>query len=128
MWTAGVLSLDDYLEDYQGVPNPEETKVAMFADRMFEQTFRPLVERRVMGQLGYLMGPNGMPIDQSGQQVDPRQVLAANGWQQAQQAQPQGAFQPGMQSQPETRMGGMGDLVAPGTMPLQGGRTPMGTG
>lgn len=131
MWTAGVLSLDDYLEDYQGVPNPEETKVAMFADRMFEQTFRPLVERRVMGQLGYLMGPNGMPIDQSGQQVDPRQVLMANGWQQPpQQPQgaPQGAFQPGMQSQPETRMGGMGDLVAPGTMPLQGGRTPMGTG
>ncbi|MEG7679938.1 hypothetical protein U2083_14370, partial [Listeria monocytogenes] len=76
-------------EDYQGVANPEEKKIQLFAEEMFRTTFKPLVERRMMAKLGYLLGPNGMPIDQTGQQADPRQVLAGNGWQPAMQPQGQ---------------------------------------
>lgn len=130
MLMAKVLTMSDYLEDYQGISNPEEKLVELFAEEQFNTTFKPLVERRVMAELGYLMGPNGMPIDQQGNQVDPRQVLAANGYQQVQQ-QPQpggGGFQPGAESQPQTRMGGLADLNTPGTMPMRGTHTPMGTG
>jgi len=129
---AGInlLTRADYLENYRGVPNPQEAELELETEWVFDQYIKSQKVAQVLaahGLLDMLAGPNGAAVGMGGQQVPPEQVMAQNGWEQlpvpgmgmGQGPMPQ-QFQPGPQMQPPTQMPDLSGVQAPGTMPLAG--------
>lgn len=127
MLAAGTITMADYLENYRGVPDPDEYQLALDEEYVFNRYIKDQKLAQLLaanGLLDFMLGPNGEAIAMGGAPTDPRQVLAANGWQSAQepQQQPQqgGGGQPGEESMPQTQMPDMASLQTPGTLSMRG--------
>lgn len=109
MLTSGLITPEDFYENYMGLPDAEEYRAKLEAEKLTQQYVLPGLGQMMQQMYGALvgLGPNGQFINGMGQPVSPEQVA-----QQVNGMQPQGAMQ--------TSMPGMAGLSAPGTMPLGG--------
>ena len=107
-----------YVEDYMGDANPQDRIAEWQAWKIFDGMVLPgLQKQQVAKRFGtrVVMGLNGEMVGPDGQQVQPQQVLQAQGWQ---SAAPQGG--PGVAAGQVT-MGAMPAIATPGAIPMQGG-------
>jgi hypothetical protein len=123
----GVITKDDYYENYMGIPDPTQYQVKLAAEQLFEQYIKPGLGQLAMARWGSMvaLGPNGTFINGMGQQVSSEMVLMMVGQAQQQQgSQPtQGGATGGMAApltgDTQSRMPDLPGMTAPGTMPLQ---------
>ena len=120
--TAGLITAEDFYENYLRKENPQEYLMNLKATRLYEQQIEPAIAQGALqeafaGTFG--LGTGGQMVDAFGNAVTSQQVLAANGQQPS--MPPQGNHPQLRGMRPQQSMGGMGTLATEGTIPIQSG-------
>jgi hypothetical protein len=109
------LSMSEFVEDYQGLANPDDVIAKRIADQIFWTDILPPLRKQLVAKwLGtrFVLGPNGQIIGPDGQPASPQQVMAANGMPVPMQPQPMNGQPPPQMGPPRAPqppgMGGMG--------------------
>lgn len=116
--TGGLITPEEFYEDYMGKPNPISYHAGLLAWNEFAKKGLPgLLQKEMAEFMGskFLIGPDGVMMDMAGQQVPPEQVLQQNGVTPIRPPQPQG-FSGTMGTTP----GALPGMQAPGTVALPG--------
>lgn len=121
----GVITPDDFYENYMMIPDPNEYQIKLGAHALAKQYTLPGLGQMAQARWGSVVsiGPNGTFVNGMGQTVDSATVLMMFGQQPVDVAQ-QGGATGGMAAQlggnVQSQMPSLPALQAEGTMPLQG--------
>lgn len=77
-----MLSMAEFVEDYEGKVNPDDVIAKRIADRIWYDQVLPQFSKQLVGKIfgtKFVMGPNGDFIGPGGMNVSPQDVLSANG-------------------------------------------------
>ena len=121
----GVITPDDFYENYMMIPDPTEYQVKLAAQQLAKQYTIPGLGQMAQARWGSVvsLGPNGTFVNGMGQTVDAATVLMMFGQQPVDVAQ-QGGATGGMNAQlggnVQSQQPDLPGLSTPGTMPMEG--------
>ena len=113
------LTLEEFVEEYEGKANADEVVVMRRADQAYRQYIEPgLIRQKIAARLGtqIVIGADGAAVGPNGQPMAWQDVMAANGY----SVMHPSPNPPGGGGPPGSTMPTQPALRAPGTVPLPG--------